>query len=224
MKKLLTSAAVLTLVLNLQGQVAVGLRIGVSPEQNPATSFIIVNRHDPANECLFKLQLVSFRPQLGLMVRTENAHFWFMGEILYSQSSAHYSLGYLHRSYFPAPSGEPSSGDDVEVYIIKKDYLEFPISAGVKLGLVEISSGFSISKDLKVENQFEGLHGYTTSPSNMTIGWHAGLGLNLQLFILELRYHRDFTNYGDHHFIHDQELSLMCPVDRFSAMVTFRIQ
>lgn len=225
MKKLLTSLAILSfLAVKLQAQVSVGLRVGVSPTQSPATSFLIVNRHDPVNQCLFNLQEVSFKPQVGLMARTENDHFWFMGEIVYSQTSVHYSLEYLYRSFLPSSNGDLSSENDVELYTIKRDYVELPISAGVKLGRVEISSGFSVSKDLKVQNEFEEFNGYTASPSGTTLGWHAGLGLNFQLVILELRYHRDFSNYGDNQFINGQELSLHCPVDRFSAMATFRFR
>lgn len=225
MKKLLISIVLLSLlVFKLHGQLSVGLRLGVSPEQNPSTPYLVLNRTDPVNQCLFNLEKVTFKPQVGLMVRTENDQFWFAGEILYSQTSSYYSVEYLYRSYFTAPLGEPATGNDIEEYKIQKDYLELPVSAGFKLGMFEISSGLSISKNLKVDNQFEDFAGYTTLPSRLTWGWHAGLGVNLQLVLLELRYQRDFTNYGDNQFINGHELTIPNQVDRLSAMIDFRFQ
>jgi hypothetical protein len=212
MKTLLNLATILFfLAPQANGQTSFGLRFGISPSQNPGASYLIVNRQDPANECLFNVEQVKPSKQVGLMVRTENENFWLMGELLFGQSETQYSLVYTNRK-----QGETN------LYALKKSFIDVPLSIGAKLGMVEIFSGFVVSKDLKTENEMHQVDGYSESSPALRFGWHAGAGVALGPVLIDVRYQQAFSNYGTGQFINGQELRLYNLPDKLSVTAAIR--
>ena len=197
--------------LPLYGQFSIGLRFGMNPNLAPRSSSLFVNRQDPINEARFNIENVTFSRQIGLMARLDREHFWFMAEALYGKSKEQYAFTFTYR--------------DVEdgkrcAYTISKSFLEVPVSAGVKLGKLEIFSGLNVSTDLTRKCDLEMNH-YTMDDSSLRLGWHSGIGFNLGKVLLDVRYQQNFSNYGAGQYVSGQELTLRNLPDRltFSAAV-----
>ena len=213
MKTLLNLATILLFLAQAYGQTSFGLRFAVNPGQNPAASYMIANRQDPANECLFNVERVNPFKQVGLMLRQENKNFWLMGELLYGQSETQYSLAYTYRI---AKEGENN------LYTLKKSFIDMPITVGAKLGIFEIFSGFVVSKDLKTEDEMHQVDGYSETLPAFRFGWHAGAGVSLGPVLIDARYQQEFSNYGTGQFINGQELRLYNLPDKVSVTAAIR--
>jgi len=214
MKTLFNLAAILLLLIpQAYSQTSFGLRFAINPGQNPAASYLIVNRQDPTKECLFNVEHIMPSKLIGLMVRMENENFWLMGELLYGQSETQYSLIYTYRI---------AKEDETNLYAIKKSFIDMPVTVGAKLGLFEIFSGFIMSKDLTTENEMNRVDGYSESLPALRFGWHVGAGVALGPVLIDVRYQQEFSNYGTGQFINGQELRLFNLPDRFSATAAFR--
>ncbi len=216
MKKILFNLVAWCCFLPLaQTQVSFGLRIGASPSVNPSAPPLFTNREDPANESLFDVQQVDYSNQFGILVRSEYHRFWFMGEALYGQSTSQYSFRYTYRS---------REENKTDLYKLKKSYLQMPVTAGVKLGLFEVFSGFFVSRDLEVENEMTQMNKYSINASSWQLGWHSGVGLNLGMVLLDVRYQQEFNNYGSGQYLNSQELVLKNVPAHLTATLGLRLK
>ena len=198
---------------NVCAQFSFGFRLGKAPSVSPGTSYLMLNRNDPLNESLFNIEQVNFSEQFGLMIRTEGPNFWFSVEVLYGQSKTRYSMIYTREAlmYKTDP-----------VYYEKKSFLDIPLSAGVKLGVIEIFSGFSITKDLTMASELSTIDGFQMSMSQAHLGWHSGIGVNFGHVLMDIRYQQQFNNYGQGQFINQQELVLKNAPTRVLITAGFR--
>ncbi len=212
MKKLVTIFTLVgSLISQSHSQISFGLRVGMSPKISPGTSHLVVNRNNPANESLFNLQDVSYTGQIGLLIRRDGQHFWFMAEVLYGKSTTRYSM----RS--TSEIGDPT------LYREKRSFIDIPCTAGVTIGKVEIFSGFNVTKDLQIESELAKLNGFNMALPTATMGWHSGVGVNLGNILIDLRYQQQFCNYGQGRFLNGEELLLKNAPGRVIASAAFRI-
>jgi hypothetical protein len=214
MKKVLMTLTLLGCLTEANyAQVSFGVRLGKSPSVSPKTSHLIINRNDPVNEGLFNINQVNFSEQIGFMIRTEGPNFWFSAELLYGQSVTNYSMIYTR---------EASISEVEPVYQEKKSFLDIPLSAGVKLGVLEVFSGFNITKDLTMATELSTVEGYQTTMPQVHMGWHSGVGVNLGRVLFDIRYKQQFNNYGQGQFINNQELILRNAPGRVMVSAAFR--
>ena len=195
----------------LSAQTSFGLRLGMSPECTPGTTYLIVNRNNPIRECIFNVERVQFSGQVGIMARVDRERFWFMAEALYGKSKEQYSFQYTYRSAEQAR----------QTYSIQKTTLDVPVSAGVKFGPVEVFSGLVFSKDLAQKVDLDDMDHYAMSSPAVRFGWHSGIGLHFGAVILDVRYQQFFSRYGAGQFVGDQELCLQSITDRIMITTGF---
>ena len=125
---------------------------------------------------------------------------WFSIEFLTYSWKEKYSVNYSYESLVK------SEGNTIlEEH---KRVLEVPISIGVTLGKVQISSGFSGIYTLKETSQLKTLAGYNSSVKKFKPAWHSGIGINLSPFLIDLRYTQFFDNYGQDRSVNDWDLTL----------------
>lgn len=197
----------------LSGQFSFGLRFAMNPNMAPGSASLLVNRHNPINECKFNVEQVIFSRQAGLVARLDREHFWFMAEALYGKAKEQYAFTFTYR--------EVEDGKRC-AYTISKTYIDVPLSAGVKLGKLELFSGLNVSKDLAKKCDLE-MDQFTMDASSLRLGWHSGIGLNLGKILVDVRYQQSFSNYGAGQYVSGQELTLRNLPDRlsFSAAIRF---
>ncbi|MEY3050657.1 MAG: hypothetical protein RLY31_442 [Bacteroidota bacterium] len=77
--------------------------------------------------------------------------------------------------------------------------MDVPVMIGYKLGPLRLEAGptghFYVASKSELEDE---LSGYTRRFNNLTLGYQAGVGLDLWKVLLDLRYEGNFTNFGDH--------------------------
>jgi len=181
-------------------QLSFGVKAGLSPEAKPQTPFCIINRDKPQNEFLFNSEVVHYSPTLGVFARLDRGHYWFSIEFLTYSWKEKYSVNYSYES--PVKSEANTNLEE------RKRVLEVPISIGVTLGKVQISSGFSGIYTLKETSQLSSLAGFNSSEKKFKPAWHSGVGINLSPFLIDLRYTQFFENYGQDRSVNNWDLTL----------------
>lgn len=195
------------------GQLSVGLKAGTAADVNPGTNYIIVNRTQPAQMMLFNVQQVSHGEQIGLALRYEKNPWWFMTEVMYATSYTKYSMAHVHAG----PDVQPAFATE------KRQFIDIPVSAGVKLGIVDIFSGFTFTRDLSMDSELYHVAGYEDNIPAWSAGWHSGIGVRVQQLTFDIRYQQTFANYGQNRYINGQELTLYNAPGRLVVVVGFRL-
>ena len=199
MKQILSAIIFLgCITANVSAQYSVALQVGMSPSVDPGTSHMIVNRGDLIQEGLFNVNQVKYSPQIGVSVRRDLNQFWFKTELKYGQNTTRYSL-MSTRQYtesLPTPS----------YYEVRKGVVELPLTAGVKLGMFQVFSGFFMDANIQLKNDLSQVEGYTSKAPVLQPGWLSGVGINLGNVQFDVRYQQEFNNYGKGTYLNGEEL------------------
>lgn len=190
------------------------LRIGDGLKRNMGVAPLIVNRNDPTSTFLFKGNTAEYSPTIGLAVRRNTTRFFFEGEALYYSIRKSYEMQYIDEIV-------ENKGGHVMKESCKS--IEVPLSAGVKLGYVEIRSGFSMRYEFGQSSSLSDMPHYQRKMDSTVFGWHSGIGVNLGRISAEVRYQQDFANYGQGIFVNDQELLLKNSPTQLRFMIGVRL-
>ena len=214
MKKILMSIVACAVFMPIvPAQMSYGIRGMLSLPRNPATHHTAVDYGGENAEVFFQADRVKQTGQIGFLARYSVKQFWFMSEVMYGQSTTTYSLvdanGY---SELPIP---------VYTYDVKTDYLEMPVTAGVKLGVVEVFSGLFLDGTLHEDNALRELPGYRDFSSGLKGGWLSGVGVNLGKVLVDIRYQQSFGNYAKDYTLAGQDLELKNAPGRMSMSAAF---
>ena len=194
-------------------QFTYGLRISTSPSVHPGANHIVANR-GAITESLVNISHVNYSEQIGLMGRLDREQFYFMTELLYGQTKTQVSMVGISESL---------EGQAAHLFTEKNSYLEIPVTAGVKLGFVEVFSGFIATRDLAVRGQTSDITGYESTMPALRMGWHSGIGVNLGAVLIDMRYQQQFSNYGKGRFLNGEELILKNAPGRLVFSLGYRI-
>jgi Outer membrane protein beta-barrel domain len=85
--------------------------------------------------------------------------------------------------------------------------MSLPISVGVDLGIVKITSGVNVNTVVNSTTTLSSLEGMEDNSRPFYAGWHSGVGVDLKKFGIEMRYNQDFRNYGQGYSIGKKELT-----------------
>ena len=194
-----TCSLCLISITGLHGQFSVGLKAGISPHVNPQTNHMIVNRSDVAHTMLFNIEQVKYGEQVGLALRYDKHPWWFMTEVMYASSTATYCL----ESVISDLGVRPLFAEE------KRAFLDLPVSAGVTLGILDIFSGFTLTRSLSYTTELQQVEGFVHSMPSWIAGWHTGIGICVHNVTFDLRYQQAFANYGQNRFINGEELTTL---------------
>jgi hypothetical protein len=194
-------------------QLSVGLKAGTAPDVNPGTHHVIVNKANPSDLMLFNIKHVSHGEQFGLVLRYDEKLWWFGVELMYATSSAKYSMNHIYCD----PDLQVESATE------RRSFLDVPVSAGVQLGIVDIFSGFTLTRQLTMKSQLHHISGYDSQLPVWSAGWHLGIGISAQHLTFDIRYQQTFENYGQNRYINGQELMLHNAPGRLVMLVGFRL-
>lgn len=186
---------------------------GVSPQQNPAANHIFVNRSSPREEFTFDLAQVKAAYYVGFGAKYDLKPFFLAADALYNRREYLYNVSYT----FP----EFGRTEQERIMTESMNVINLPLTFGVDLGIVDVTSGFVPQLILSQDSDLSGLPGYSQKLDRFRLGWHSGLAANIKDMRVGLSWQMDFNNYADHAFINDQNLSLQGRSSRVLGTLTY---
>jgi hypothetical protein len=201
MKKLILLALVYgTTLLSLRAQFSVSVMTGISPESHPANAYLIVNRLTPPEEFLFNVLKVNTQYFGGIKARQDlGVNFFIETGALYTQRKTVYSMKYTMKR-------EVGTFQELEE---TEDQLIIPLSVGAKWKVLEFSSGLSGIASLAKKSELNQIDGFYDQSSSLKMGWHAGIGINLNKVLVGVEYQSAMNRMGVGTKVHEQPLELM---------------
>jgi len=214
MKKffVLTTVFLFAFVVSMQSQVSMVITAGISPQQTPPSHYIFVNRSTP-DEFTFDLRTVKSSVFIGAGARYDIKPFFFQAEAQYNKRVYVYDVSYTYTG-----SGRT---DEVNKYEEQMDVINLPLSMGVDLGILDITSGFLPQFILSQQSDLSDLEGYNQDLKTMRFGWHTGIAANVNQLRIGLNWQSDFNNYADHAYIGNQSLELAGRSSRLLGTLSF---
>jgi len=214
MKKffVLTTVFLFAFVVSMQSQVSMVVTAGISPQQTPPSHYIFVNRSTP-DEFTFDLRTVKSSVFIGAGARYDIKPFFFQVEAQYNKRVYVYDVSYTY-------TGRGRT-DEVNKYEEQMDVINLPLSMGVDLGILDITSGFLPQFILSQQSDLSDLEGYNQDLKTMRFGWHTGIAANVNQLRIGLNWQSDFNNYADHAYIGNQSLELAGRSSRLLGTLSF---
>jgi hypothetical protein len=199
---------------NLNAQdVKMTFTAGVSPQQTPVTHHIFVNRSSPRDEFTFDLAQVKASYYVGFGAKYDFKPFFLAADALYNRREYIYNVSYT----FP---GFGRSAQE-EIMTENMNVINLPLTLGVDLGVVDVTSGFLPQLILSQESDLSDLPGYSQKLDRLRFGWHSGLAANINDLRVGLSWQMDFNNYADHAYIQNQNLTLQGRSSRLLGTLTY---
>ena|SRR6187397_1236459 len=214
MKKffVLTTVFLFAFVVSMQSQVSMVVTAAISPQQTPPSHYIFVNRSTP-DEFTFDLRTVKSSVFIGAGARYDIKPFFFQAEAQYNKRVYVYDVSYTY-------TGRGRT-DEVNKYEEQMDVINLPLSMGVDLGILDITSGFLPQFILSQQSDLSDLEGYNQDLKTMRFGWHTGIAANVNQLRIGLNWQSDFNNYADHAYIGNQSLELAGRSSRLLGTLSF---
>ncbi len=215
MRKLILSTTLFFMVCTgvAFSQVAFTFSTGVAPQQNPSSHYIFVNRSSPRDEFTFDLNTVKASYYVGAGARYDMDSYFFQAEAQYNRREYIYDISYT----FPAFGRT----EQTVKYAEQMNVINFPLSLGVDLGLVDVSSGFLPQLFISHQSDLENLTGYSEKLAFLRFGWQTGFAVNVKQLRVGVNYQMDFNNYADHISIRSQSLALQGRSSRMLGTLSY---
>jgi len=214
MKKffVLTTVFLFAFVVSMQSQVSMVVTAAISPQQTPPSHYIFVNRSTP-DEFTFDLRTVKSSVFIGAGARYDIKPFFFQAEAQYNKRVYVYDVSYTYTG-----SGRT---DEVNKYEEQMDVINLPLSVGVDLGFLDVTSGFLPQVVLSQQSDLSEIDGYHQDLKTMRFGWQTGIAANLNQLRIGLNWQSDFNNYADHANVGNQSLELAGRSSRLLGTLSF---
>ena len=187
---------------------------GASPQQNPETHFIFVNRSSPRDEFTFDLTQVKASYYVGFGAKYDLHPFFLAAEAQYTKREYVYSIIYT----FP----EFGRSETNQLMTETMNVINIPLTLGVDLGIVDVTSGFVPQFILSQSTDMSNVKGYSQDLNWLRFGWHSGFGVNVGAMRIGMSMQMDFNNYADHAYVRDQSLSLAGRPTRFFGNISYQ--
>ena len=102
--------------------------------------------------------------------------------------------------YINANSSDFEIDDPIvgQIFKEKYQYLDIPILVGYKFGPLRLMAGPQGNVFLSSSTGLLDFEGYKQDFKSLTLGWQAGVGVDLWNLMLDVRYSGNFSKFGDH--------------------------
>lgn len=217
MKKLLFAAITLSIlsIYTVQSQnIVMTFSTGVSPEQSPTTHFIFVNRSSPRNEFTFDLAEVKASYFIGFGAKYDVKPFFFAAEAQYNKREYIYDIDYTFPGF--------GRTEQKKLLTESMNVINVPLSLGVDLGAVDVTSGFLPQIIISQNTDLINLQGYNQNLKWLRFGWHTGVAANIGDMRVGVSMQMDFNNYADHAYIGKQNLALQGRSTRMLGTLSYQ--
>lgn len=176
-------------------QIKFGIRAGLNTTEVEPNSLLITNRNDVEE---FKLDLDNARYgyHLGLFIQANSEFLFIQPEVWFRSSSADFTVE------------DVQNGMASEVFTERYQYIDIPVQVGIRLGPVRLGCGpvghlfiNSVTEfidDTRVDD-------YEKRFDDITLGYVAGLGVDIWNFHVDLTYEGNFSRFGSHFTFYGRE-------------------
>ena len=167
-------------------QIKFGLRGGISSMDIEPNQLLISDR-DGLDEFTLAVQDAKFGIHAGIFAKIPVGPIFIQPEILFNSNKVTFTQ------------------DNVDGILTEKyQYLDIPVMAGIQLGPIKPQFGLvghvfiDSMSGLQIED-------YQQDFNSLTIGWQGGLGLELGKILVDLKYEGNFSKFGNHITVGDNE-------------------
>ncbi|MEL6721532.1 MAG: outer membrane beta-barrel protein, partial [Bacteroidota bacterium] len=189
MKKTLILSGLLFATTFAFSQIKFGARLGVSTTDLEAGQLLITNQ-ETLEEFNLAVQDAKFGVHAGLFAKIPITDLFFIQpEILLNSNRVDFQLG------------ADSLGSVVSE---KYQYLDIPLIFGMQLGPIKPQAGLIGHVFLRSNSDLD-IEGYKQDFQNLTIGFQAGLGIEIKKILFDVRYEGNLSKFGSHITVAGQE-------------------
>lgn len=192
-----------------QAQVKFGIRGGINTTQINPDQLVILDDNDREDFTL-EVENANFGYHFGIFVQAQADFLYIQPELWFRSNSVDYTFRDIQNP------------DSRTILSERYQYLDIPVSLGLKLGPVRIGCGpvghiFINSRSELFDT--DSVQGYQQQFEEMTIGYIAGVGLDLWNFHIDLNYEGSFNRFGDHFTFHGKEYAFDKSPSRLMATI-----
>lgn len=177
------------------GQVKFGFRVGTSTEDVGVNDIFARNEGNDATLGV-KLENADFGVHVGFFAQFRGRSFFVQPEVIYNSNKVNYRLTDI------ASIG--IIGD-----LVSETYqsLDIPINVGMRLGPLRFQAGPVAHLFLGSENELTNIDGYDPIYDRFSLGYQAGVGLDIWKLILDVKYEGNLSKWGQNFRFFGEEFS-----------------
>jgi hypothetical protein len=167
----------------------------IAPKQAPVVPDVLINRLVPLDEFAFNLKSVNSELSIGVRrnFKFSSPFFGTLGAE-YSQKEEVYSMSFTYQN-------ERERGQYYEIMTNRK-VINIPVGVGVRMGLIDVTSGLKAQYTLESSIQGEMPMGIQLDNPRVQVSWYGCVGLNLNRFRIGVAYQSMLVRDGNY-LIHD---------------------
>lgn len=183
MKKLLLPFVCLLCIQFAQAQVKFGVRAGISTA-DISPSELNITRQGQFQDFKLAVKEANYGTHFGLFTQIQMGKFFIQPEVIFNSNSVDFQASEL---------------DNVnQIFREKYQYLDIPFMMGLKYGPLRLQGGPVGHLFVNSKSDLFRIDEYDQNFDDFTIGWQAGIGLDIWKFVLDFKYEGRFNNFGDH--------------------------
>jgi len=199
---------------DIHAQFSMVASMGISPQQSPGNHYIFVNRSTPRSEFRFNISRVKASYFIGGGTRYDLKPFFFQAEAQYNKREFVYDVEYTYPEFVRS--------DETIEYTESMHVINLPVSIGVAVGVMEVTSGFLPQLVVGHETDLDHISGYADNINPLRFGWHTGIAARLAGLRIGLDWQMDSNSYADHIYINTQNLDLKGKSSRVVGLLTYQ--
>ncbi len=205
MKKLIALLLVAYVsVQTAEAQSKFGLLVGLNTTELEPGDFIQFSPQG-MEELKLAIKDAKYGVHFGAFGQFQLATLFIRPEIVYNSTSVDFTLDSI-------------GGNPVGIFTEKYQNLNIPVIVGTKLGPVRIGAGPVGHVFLASTSNLTDIEGYKQDFKNLTLGFQAGIGIDLfRKYSFDLRYEGNFNKFGDHIIINGQQYAFSQNPERIIA-------
>jgi hypothetical protein len=190
MSRLLCAALLIGLWIPMQAQTKFGIRAGLNTTSVNPEALLILNNND-VEELRLDLERARYGFHLGVFLQVQADFLFIQPEIWFRSNSIDYSLQDLQMT-------------NVNSIVTERyQYLDIPLQFGLKMGPLRLGCGPVGHLFINASSEIsEGDYADEYEPRfrDLTVGYIAGLGIDIWNFHVDFNYEGSFQNFGDHFY------------------------
>ena len=217
MKKYPFTAVITILIVSTSySQLSLYVVGGLSPESHPNTTDLFVNSKQPRDEFIFTLATVKAQYFGGIKTSIPLSEYFFLESgLTYTKRTSVYAVDYTYRELH-----EPSAMDLTET----ENILMIPVNIGVKLGILDVTSGLTGNTSFSTKTDLGQINGYASDPATFRMGWSTGVRVNIANTAIGIEYQGSLNRVCEGSYVDNQPLEMRNVPGQFVFTIQYLIK